>query len=215
MIADSMPAEALARRAAAYGLDVTKPRRAVVFVGDQAAALAGRMPEAFVAGRLGNTVALVAPDVQVPTIGLAGIGPTATGIVGIIQSVLEATRIAEVAVMLKRAGIVSRDDLGVYSLLLDPKRAGELLAQARSLLAPLLAYDAAHGQGLVRTLEAFLDAQGRPAEAARRLRIHVNSIYYRLSRVKELSGFALDEPEVRLQLHLACRIIRLAKSKLL
>lgn len=214
MISGSLPTEPLARRAAAHRLDTAVPHRAVVYRGDQSAALTARMPDVFIAGRLGNTVALVPSDARLPEIGLAGIGPAAVGVAGIAQSAIEATRILDVATMLRRTGLVRRDDLGVYALLLDPQRAGELLLQARSLLAPLLAYDEAHGQVLVPTLEAFLDSQGRPQDAARRLRIHVNSIYYRLSRIAELSGHTLDDPEIRLQLHLACRVLRLGATKL-
>jgi hypothetical protein len=209
IISGSLPAEELTRRAAEYGLDLTMAHRAVVLRGDQAAALATRLSGAFVAGRLGHTVALLAPEASVPSLDLAGVGPAAVGATGIAQSVLEATRILEVAVMLKRTGPVSRDDLGIYSLLLDPTRAREQEMQARSLLAPLLGHDEVHGRVLIPTLEAFLDAQGRPKEAAHRLRIHVNSLYYRLSRIRELSGWTLEEPEHRLQLHLACRILRL------
>ena len=213
MISGSLPNEALGRRAAAHGLDVTKPYRAVVYRGDESVALRGRTPDAFVAGRLGNTVALMPSALRPPAIGLAGIGPAAVGVEGMAQSVIEATRILDVATMLKRTGLVQRDDLGVYGLLLDPQRGGELLIQARSLPAPLLAYDEAHGQFLIPTLEAFLDSQGRPQDAARRLGIHVNSIYYRLSRITELSGRTLDDPEMRLQLHLACRVLRLGKGQ--
>ena len=209
IISGALPADELTRRAADYGLDLTAAHRVVVFRGDQSGALARKLPGAFVAGRLGNTVALLAPAAPVPPIGLAGMGAAAVGAAGIAQSVLEATRILEVAGMLKRTGLVRRDDLGTYALLLDPARAREQEMQARSLLAPLLAHDELHGRVLVPTLEAFLDAQGRPKEAAHRLHVHVNSLYYRLGRIRELSGWTLEEPEHRLQLHLACRILRL------
>jgi hypothetical protein len=214
MISGSLPTEALARRAAAHGLDVAVPHRAVVYRGDHSAALAARMPDAFVAGRLGNTVALVPSEAKLPEFDLAGIGCAAVGIAGIAQSVIEASRILDVATILKRSGLVRSDDLGVYAMLLDPRRARDLLVQARSLLAPLLAYDEAHGKVLVATLEAFLDAQGRPQDAARRLGIHVNSIHYRMQRVAELLQRTLDDPESRLQLHLACRVLRLGELDL-
>jgi hypothetical protein len=211
MISGSLPPEALARRAAAHRLDVAVPHRAIVYRGDQSAPLTAHIPEAFVAGRLGNTVALVPSEAKLPELGLAGIGPAAAGVTAIAHSVIEAARILDIATMLKRTGFVRRDDLGVYAMLLEPQRAGELLVQARSLLAPLLAYDEAHPKVLVPTLEAFLDSQGKPQDAARRLRIHVNSIYYRIQRITGLLGRTLDNPETRLQLHLACRLLRLAK----
>lgn len=212
LVAGVLPGDELARRCAAFGLDVSATHRAVVYRGDQSADLARLLPAAFVAGRLGNTVALVEPATVLPSIAPAGVGPAAAGPDGIAASLVEASRLLEVAGLLGRHGLVRRDDLGVYSLLLDPQRSGELEVQSRSLLAPLLRYDEGHGPVLVPTLEMYLDSQSRPKEAAARLNLHVNTLYYRLARIRELSGWDLEDPEQRLQLHLACRVLRLASA---
>lgn len=208
ILAGSMSTAELARRAALDGLDLAAPYRAIVFPGEETA-VARRVPRAFLAPRLGYTVVLLPADAPLPPADLAGVGPPGVGALGVARSVHEGTRVLEVARLLRRTGAVSRDDLGIYSLLLDPERSAELRSQARSLLEPIITYDEAHGNVLVSTLEAYLDAQGRPAEAARRLFVHVNSLYYRLSRIRALAGWNLDDPELRLQLHLACRILRL------
>jgi hypothetical protein len=114
------------------------PHRAAVYRGDQTAALAARMRDVFVAGPLGHSVALPPSEARVPELGLAGVGPAAAGTTAIRRSVIEASRILDVAMMLKRNGLVRRDDLGVYAMLLDPRRAEDLQLQARSLLGPLL-----------------------------------------------------------------------------
>jgi len=213
LVSAAMPTDELTRRAAAYGLDVTVPHRAVVYRGDQSGVLARVLPGAFVAGRLGNTVALLPATTVVPAGELAGVGPALVGPDGLARSVREATRIFDVAGLLGRTGLITRDDLGVYALLLDAQRAEELETQSRSLLGPLLEYDDSHGQVLVPTLEAYLDAQGRPKETAASLNVHVNSLYYRLQRIKELTGWSLEDAEERLQLHLACRILRLRQRR--
>jgi len=209
ILSGSMPAEALARRAAVFDLDLVRSYRVIVAPGDQGSYVARRHPRAFITTRLGNTVMLLADGVPLPELPLAGCSRPVSGIAGIAEGVAEATRVLQVAQMLKRSGLVRSDDLGVYSLLLGPRRADEAVAQARALLAPVLDYDEVHGSDLLPTLEAFLEAQGSPAKAARRLYLHVNSLYYRLGRIGELSGWDLEDPEVRIQLQLAYRILRM------
>lgn len=58
---------------------------------------------------------------------------------------------------------------------------------------------------LLETLAAWLDAQGSPTVAAERLQLHVQSVRYRITQLREVLGDALDDPEQRLLLHLAVR----------
>ena len=58
---------------------------------------------------------------------------------------------------------------------------------------------------LVATVEALAGASWSPRAAARRLNVHVNTLLYRLQRVRELTGRDLDDPDVRLALTLALR----------
>lgn len=64
---------------------------------------------------------------------------------------------------------------------------------------------------LMETLEAYLDEQGSPSATARRLRLHVQSTRYRIEQLRDaLGGDVLDDPDRRLELHLAVRARRLA-----
>ena len=45
-----------------------------------------------------------------------------------------------------------------------------------------------------------------PNELAKRLRIHPNTLRYRLDRVREVSGAELEDPETRLNLAVALRV---------
>ena len=56
---------------------------------------------------------------------------------------------------------------------------------------------------LLETLEAYLAAGGRKAEAARALHLERQSLYLRLHRIEELLGVSLDDEDVVLGLHLA------------
>lgn len=58
---------------------------------------------------------------------------------------------------------------------------------------------------VLETLEAWLDEQGSITETAKRLHLHPQSTRYRLERVREVFGELLDDPDGRLQLHLAVK----------
>ncbi|MFF3605620.1 PucR family transcriptional regulator [Streptomyces sp. NPDC002463] len=72
----------------------------------------------------------------------------------------------------------------------------------RALLTP------AHTE-LARTAEAFLDHAGQAGRTAAALGIHRQTLYYRLSRVEQLTGLDLDAGEDRLLLHMALKATRL------
>ncbi|MFF6999304.1 PucR family transcriptional regulator [Streptomyces sp. NPDC008313] len=72
----------------------------------------------------------------------------------------------------------------------------------RTLLAP------AHRE-LARTAEVFLDRAGQAGRTAAELGIHRQTLYYRLSRVEQLTGLDLDDGEDRLLLHMALKGSRL------
>ncbi|MFE2532041.1 PucR family transcriptional regulator [Streptomyces sp. NPDC059371] len=67
---------------------------------------------------------------------------------------------------------------------------------------------AAHRE-LARTAEVFLDRAGQAGRTAAELGIHRQTLYYRLSRVEQLTGLDLDDGEDRLLLHMALKGARL------
>ncbi|WP_344092483.1 helix-turn-helix domain-containing protein, partial [Streptomyces stramineus] len=79
-------------------------------------------------------------------------------------------------------------------------------AAADACVVPLLA--PAHTE-LARTAEVFLDCAGQAGRTAAALGIHRQTLYYRLSRVEQLTGLDLDEGEGRLLLHMALKASRL------
>jgi len=91
-------------------------------------------------------------------------------------------------------------------LLGDPALSGDLV---RARLGALDGLPPARRTRLLETLEAWLDAHGEARPAAERLNVHVQTVRYRLGRLRELLGSALDEPQGRLELALALRAVRL------
>ena len=70
----------------------------------------------------------------------------------------------------------------------------------------LQTYDERNGADLMSTLEAYFAAHGSPTDTAQRLRVHRNTVLYRLRRIEEIGGLRLDDPAARLNLHLCLRI---------
>jgi len=135
-----------------------------------------------------------------------GVGSLKNGSVGLTTSLGEAADAARLAANRSATGwFVRVDGLGLGQLLLAWTSNDTFVPAARSLLAPV--YDAGHD--LLVTLAAYLDHESGIAATAAALGLHRNTVSTRVQRIQELLGVDMDDPEVRLALHLACRTIRL------
>ena len=101
---------------------------------------------------------------------------------------------------------------GVADLLHDLRDTPELDAFVDEQLGPLLADGTPRTRALLETLEAYLAAGGRKAEAARALHLERQSLYLRLRRIEEALGVSLDDEDVVLGLHLAVRALRFRRG---
>jgi purine catabolism regulator len=97
---------------------------------------------------------------------------------------------------------------GVADLLYDLRDTPELDAFVDEQLGPLLGDGTPRVRALLETLEAYVAAGGRKAEAARALHLERQSLYLRLRRIEEALGVSLDDEDVVLGLHLAVRAMR-------
>ena len=104
---------------------------------------------------------------------------------------------------------------GVADLLYDLRDTPELDAFVDEQLGPLLADGNARTRALLETLEAYLAAGARKAEAARALHLERQSLYLRLRRIEEALGVSLDDEDVVLGLHLAVRALRFRRRRAL
>ena len=68
----------------------------------------------------------------------------------------------------------------------------------RGPVAELRRHDHAHATEYVATLQAWLEAQGDPAEAGERLGVHENTVRYRLRKMAEIANLQLDDAKKRL-----------------
>src|SRR6185312_2126022 len=100
-------------------------------------------------------------------------------------------------------GLLDAADHTTALLLRSDRRLAQELARTR--LAPLASLTAGPRARLTATLAAWLAAQGRLQLVAERLHVHPQTVRYRLARLRELFGEALDDPQRRFELELALR----------
>jgi sugar diacid utilization regulator len=107
-------------------------------------------------------------------------------------------------------GPLAFEQTGAYRLLLSTmsENPRELQRFYAETVEPLVAYDEQYETELVRTLETFLDADGNVAGTAQRLFTHRHTIYYRLERVRELSGLDVSSSDGREKLSLGLKAMR-------
>ena len=106
----------------------------------------------------------------------------------------------------RRGGLTRVDEhLGSLVVLSDEALAVGLMG---ARLAPLLELPDAERDRLVETLAAWLAHQRHVPGIAAELHVHPQTVRYRVNRLRELLGDALDDPGGRFELELALRIRR-------
>lgn len=114
-----------------------------------------------------------------------GIGLEAKEITDLPQAYQEAERAAEFAEL--RRPVVNFADIDLVELLLSrPDRAALRLIPAWA--SRLRDVDSKRAGDLLRTVRAFADSDLNVKRTARHLKLHANTVYFRLNRVKKLTG---------------------------
>jgi DNA-binding PucR family transcriptional regulator len=91
---------------------------------------------------------------------------------------------------------------------------GELQRFARSRLGPLLRVRNPQRRELLRTLRAYFESGMSASRSAAALHVHVNTVYYRLERLRGLLGPGFVEPLRALDLQIALLAQRLSGEDL-
>jgi len=126
------------------------------------------------------------------------------------RAVSEALLAANVAQGGSDGPALAFEQTGAYRLLLSAmsENPAELQRFYSETVEPLVAYDDQYETDLVRTLQTFLEADGNVAGTAQRLFTHRHTIYYRLERVRELSGLDVSSSDGREKLSLGLKSMR-------
>lgn len=105
----------------------------------------------------------------------------------------------------KPHAVATYRDLGSFQLLLSLQDSDALRLFCDSLLGPIEQGDGHYGGELMRSLEAFIEANGQWEAAARRLFCHRHTLRYRIRKVEELTGRDLGSARDRIEFWLALR----------
>ena len=131
-------------------------------------------------------------------------GTTVDAVADARRSLVEAAHVATAALRNPEGRDFHRlDDVrlrGLLHLLADDDR---LMAFAARELGAVLARDAAHGSRLLDALRHFCSHGGNKSAAAAAAHMSRTAYYQQLSRIEQVLGVSLDDPESVLSLHVA------------
>lgn len=136
-----------------------------------------------------------------------GVSMVHTGVAKIATSYQEAAEAASIGFALGRHGRTT----SFRDVLLDHLARASNYSKAviEDTIAPLQAYDKAHGSNLVETLRLYFESKYSPAGSARLLHVHPNTVTYRLLRMRELTGLDPANPDDLLLLSMGLRLNQL------
>jgi PucR C-terminal helix-turn-helix domain len=190
------------------------PRLAVLAIaGDPRGASVRWLPPGAIVETIAEVTCVIVPDPEGP--GRKASLERAVTEAGAVAGLGTAVDWPEAAVSFARARAALELADHAPSVVAAGDRAGELLLRsdarlarefAAERLAPLARLSPGARTRLTDTLQAWLAEQGRLGLVAERLGIHPQTARYRLSRLRELFGAALDEPDERFWLDVALRV---------
>lgn len=137
---------------------------------------------------------------------VCGAGSVRSTVADAWTSLRDAQRTADCLQRMPTLGDVRRhDDLGPYAVLMQLP---ESALDADALPGPLRSLlDADPSRTLTTTLLTYLDHAGNSPRTAEALHIHRTSLYYRLGRIREITGADLDDGRTRLTLHIGLALL--------
>jgi purine catabolism regulator len=164
-------------------------------------------PEA-VADYIRSRVKYLLEDVTVSI----GIGKISSGIEEIESSYQEARRAVTIGKKFgKKDEVIRYDSLGAYKILFAVEGNEELDKFSSQTLGALLDYDQDKNANLIQTLNGYLTNNCNNQKTADSLFIHLNTLKYRLQKIQDITGRDLNDPEERLNLQLALKVLEIKK----
>jgi DNA-binding PucR family transcriptional regulator len=138
----------------------------------------------------------------------AGIGRPCAGGSGLKKSLAEAQEASTIAQAGgTRTAVQHIDEMGMQRILFGWYASQEFADFAATLLRPVLTVD--RDEELLRTLETYLDNESSPTVTADVLGVHRNTVVNRVVRIRQLLSVDPDDPDQRLAVQLACRVVNL------
>jgi hypothetical protein len=206
LVSDPPPDEAaVASRATAVGWEPPRELAALVWHEAHGRRPERRLPHGSIVGAFdGQVVALVPAPVRRAALERAvGAIPAALGPAVPLLDAGRSHRRAAAGLALARAGLLVTDQHRAGLLVRTDAALVEEIAAER--LGPLAEETPASRSRLEATLLAWLRRDGDVPAAAADLHVHAQTVRYRLARLRELLGDALDDPDARFELEAALR----------
>jgi len=214
------PAEQADLRAAADAAGWTVPRTAAALAcpEDRLERLAARLPADALAAPLDGVGCVIVPDPEGPgrrreteRVAGAALGPTEPiAALGASWALARATLRAIEAGAIDAQGLVRVDEALTQLLLFENGALVNRIAARR--LAVLDALTPKARRRMEETALAYVQQHGNAAAMARTLGVHAQTARYRVRRLRELLGDALDDSDARFELELALRAQRASSS---
>lgn len=141
-----------------------------------------------------------------------GIGRSYEGLENSYKSHKDALEAISSGEILGEGNIIYFENLGIYKILCQENLREEIEKFYKMNLEPLVEYDNRKSTELVKTLEAYFDHNGNLKKMSDSLFTHYNTILYRLTRIKEITGVNFESAKDRLNLEIALKIKLLLKK---
>lgn len=103
--------------------------------------------------------------------------------------------------------LVPYESLGVLRVFMQIENQEVLKGYVNEILGSILAYDRDKSSNMLDTLRVYADSNFNSQKTAQRLFIHINTLKYRLERIRGIGNFSLVDPEERFNIQLAIKII--------
>lgn len=147
------------------------------------------------------------PDITVSI----GIGRVCAGIEDIKHSYREARRAIFIARKFGKIDqVIDYESLGAYKILFSIRDDQDLKQFVDQVLGPVIEYDRGKNNSvLIDTLNRYLNANCNNQKTADSLFIHLNTLKYRLQKIQNVAGVDLNDPEIRLNLQLALKVLEI------
>lgn len=136
-----------------------------------------------------------------------GVGNHQKDVTSLHESYSQAKRTIQVANKLNKDDRIHFfNNLGVYKLLykIDENEKNIFLENS---IVPLIKYDKAHNTELLKTLKAYFAENGNLTNVAKKVYIHYNTVHYRLKRIENITGLSLEDPDDKLNLEIALKML--------
>lgn len=143
----------------------------------------------------------------------AGIGHETDSIYDISKSYDEAVNAMKYGhIIYGENKICDFNGLGIYRLITKLNSREELMEFVPPSLKKLIDYDNASKNVLVHTLDVYLSCDCNLGKAASLLFIHYKTLVYRIGRIKEIMDVDNLEGDIRLELQLALKIMKIMSN---